>query len=117
MFETLHQIAAAAGTGSQGRKLELLGGLLARATPLEARYLARTVTGSLRLGVGTPTILDALALVHTGSRTSRPVLERAYNSAPTWAWSRPPWSTVGWPRWRRSGSAPATRSGPCWPSG
>ena len=50
-----------------------------RATPLEARYLARTVTGSLRLGVGTPTILDALALVHTGSRASRPVLERAYN--------------------------------------
>jgi ATP-dependent DNA ligase len=37
------------------------------------------VTGSLRLGVGHPTILDALALVHTGSRASRPVLERAYN--------------------------------------
>jgi DNA ligase-1 len=79
VFETLHQIAAAAGTGSQGRKLELLGGLLERATPLEGRYLARTVTGSLRLGVGHPTILDALALVHTGSRASRPLLERAYN--------------------------------------
>ena len=79
MFETLHQIAAAAGPGSQGRKLELLGGLLERATPLEGRYLARTVTGSLRLGVGSATILDALALVHTGGRASRPVLERAYN--------------------------------------
>jgi DNA ligase-1 len=79
VFETLHQIAAAAGTGSQGRKLELLGGLLARATALEARYLARTVTGTLRLGVGTPTILDALALVHAGGRAARPVLERAYN--------------------------------------
>ena len=45
VFETLHQIAAAAGSGSQGRKLELLGGLLERATPLEARYLAGTVTG------------------------------------------------------------------------
>jgi DNA ligase 1 len=79
VFETLHQIAAAAGTGSQTRKLELLGGLLERATPLEARYLARTGTGSLRLGIGHPTILDALALVHTGSRASRPLLERAYN--------------------------------------
>jgi len=79
VFETLHQIAAAEGTGSQGRKLELLGGLLGRASPLEARYLARTVTGSLRLGIGHPTVLDALALVHTGSRASRPVLERAYN--------------------------------------
>ena len=47
--------------------------------PLEGRYLARTVTGSLRLGVGSPTILDALALVHTGTRANRPVLERAYN--------------------------------------
>jgi DNA ligase 1 len=79
VFETLHQIAAAAGAGSQGRKLELFGGLLERATPLEARYLARTVTGSLRLGVGYPTILDALAEVHAGGRKSRPVLERSYN--------------------------------------
>jgi DNA ligase 1 len=79
VVEVLHQIAAAEGQGSQARKLELLGGLLGRATPLEARYLLRLVTGTLRLGVGTPTILDALAQVHTGSRKDRPVLERAYN--------------------------------------
>jgi DNA ligase 1 len=76
---TLHQIAAAEGQGSQGRKLDLLARLLARATPLEARYLLRLVTGGLRLGIGTPTILDALALVHAGGRADRPVLERAYN--------------------------------------
>jgi DNA ligase 1 len=75
----LHQIAEAEGPGSQGRKLDLLAGLLGRATPLEARYLLRLVTGNLRLGIGTPTILDALAQVHAGGRTSRPVLERAYN--------------------------------------
>jgi DNA ligase 1 len=76
---TLHQIAGAEGSGSQGRKLDLLAGLLALATPLEARYLLRLVTGNLRLGIGTPTILDALAQVYTGSRKDRPVLERAYN--------------------------------------
>ena len=79
VVDTLHQIAAAEGPGSQGRKLDLLAGLLALATPLEARYLLRLVTGSLRLGIGTPTILDALAQVYTGSRKDRPVLERAYN--------------------------------------
>ena len=79
VFDTLHQIAKAEGKGSQGRKLDLLEGLLTQATPLEARYLLRLVTGALRLGIGTPTILDALALVHTGSRAVRPVLERAYN--------------------------------------
>ncbi|HET7246226.1 MAG TPA: ATP-dependent DNA ligase, partial [Streptosporangiaceae bacterium] len=79
VVDTLHQIAAAEGQGSQGRKLGLLGGLLALATPLEARYLLRLVTGNLRLGIGTPTILDALAQVYIGNRASRPVLERAYN--------------------------------------
>jgi DNA ligase 1 len=79
VFDTLHEIAAAAGAGSQGRKLELLAGLLREATPLEARYLVRTVTGNLRLGIGTATILDGLAQVHAGGRKARPVLERAFN--------------------------------------
>jgi DNA ligase-1 len=79
VFDTLHAIAAASGPGSLGRKLDLFGGLLELATPLEARYLTRTVNGSLRLGIGTPTILDALAEVHAGGRAARPVLERAYN--------------------------------------
>jgi len=79
VVDTLHRIAGAEGTGSQGRKLELLAGLLAQATPLEARYLLRLVTGGLRLGIGTPTILDALAQAHAGGRAARPVLERAYN--------------------------------------
>jgi DNA ligase 1 len=79
VFEGLHQIAQAQGTGSQGRKLAGLVGLLERATPLEARYLLRTVTATLRLGIGTATILDALAEVHAGGRKQRQILERAYN--------------------------------------
>jgi DNA ligase-1 len=79
VVNTLREIANAEGQGSQGRKLDLLAGLLTRATPLEARYLLRLVTGGLRLGIGTPTILDALAQVYAGGRKARPVLERAYN--------------------------------------
>jgi DNA ligase-1 len=79
VVNTLREMANAAGPGSQGRKLDLLGGLLTAATPLEARYLLRLVTGNLRLGIGTPTILDALAQVHAGGRADRKVLERAYN--------------------------------------
>jgi DNA ligase 1 len=78
-FQVLHEIAEAQGTGSQGRKLAGLVGLLRQATPLEARYLVRTVTGQLRLGIGTATILDALAEVHAGGRKQRLILERAYN--------------------------------------
>jgi len=84
VVDTLYEIAGAEGPGSQGRKLDLLAGLLGRATPLEARYLLRLVTRGLRLGIGTPTILDALAQVHAGgpgasARAARPPLERAYN--------------------------------------
>jgi len=79
VFEGLHEVAEAEGEGSQGRKLAGLVGLLGRATPLEARYLVRTVTGSLRLGIGTATILDGLAEVHAGGRKQRQILERAYN--------------------------------------
>jgi DNA ligase 1 len=79
VVETLHDIAAAEGTGSQGRKLDLLATMIGRTTPLEARYVLRLVTGNLRLGVGTPTVLDALVRVHAGGKADRPVLERAYN--------------------------------------
>jgi DNA ligase-1 len=54
-------------------------GLLHAATPLEARFLLRTVTETLRLGIGNATILDALAEVYAGGRKARPVLERAFN--------------------------------------
>ena len=79
VVDTLHQIAGTEGVGSQGRKLDLLAGLLGQATPLEARYLLRLVTKGLRLGIGTPTILDALAQAYAGGRAARPALERAYN--------------------------------------
>jgi DNA ligase-1 len=48
-------------------------------SPLGARYIARTVVGTLRLGVGDMTILDALSLAFTGSSENRGQLERAYN--------------------------------------
>jgi DNA ligase 1 len=79
VVDTLRAIAAAAGPGSQTRKLTLLVELLRAATPVEGRYLLRLVTGTLRLGIGTPTILDALAQVYAGGRAARPVLERASN--------------------------------------
>ena len=50
VFAGLHQVAQARAS-SVARKLAGLVGLLERATPLEARYLLRTVTANLRLGI------------------------------------------------------------------
>ena len=75
----LDRAARASGSGAQAARLAEIAGLLARATPLEARYLVRTVTGKLRLGAGDMTVLDALAEVYGGGRQARAEVERAYN--------------------------------------
>lgn len=79
VYRALDRAARAAGTGAQAVRLAAVAGLLRRATPLEARYLIRTVTGRLRLGVGDATVLDALAIAYAGGRRDRREVERAYN--------------------------------------
>jgi DNA ligase-1 len=79
VYAALDRAAKASGKGAQTVRLDALAGLIKRATPLEARYIVRLATGKLRLGVGDMTILDALAIVYGGGRTSRRELERAYN--------------------------------------
>ena len=71
-------IARAQGSGSQERKLQGMQRLLAGASPRVARYIVRTVTGKLRLGIADMTLLDALALAFA-TKEYRPDLERAYN--------------------------------------
>jgi len=79
VYATFDQIAHTAGKGSVERKVNLLTGLIVEATPEEAKYLVRTVTGRLRLGIGDMTFLDALALAYGGGKASRKAIEKAYN--------------------------------------
>lgn len=79
VFEGLHDLATASGAGSVEAKVRKLVSLLGQATPLEARYLVRIPLGTLRLGVGDPTILDAISEARANDRSWRPPLERAYN--------------------------------------
>jgi len=79
VYVTLDMIAKESGKGSSGRKIDRLVKAMVNVSPVGARYLARTVVGALRLGVGDMTMLDALALGYTGSTKNRGQLERAYN--------------------------------------
>jgi DNA ligase-1 len=79
VYQTLEKMAKITGTGSMDMKLSLLAGLLTAATPKEAKYLTRTATGNLRLGIADMTVLDALAIAYGGGKESRPYIERAYN--------------------------------------
>ncbi|MDQ6710927.1 MAG: ATP-dependent DNA ligase, partial [Candidatus Dormibacteraeota bacterium] len=76
---TLTEIAAASGPGSVEKKRSLFAGLLKQAEPSSAKYLVRIALGRLRLGIGDPTLLDALSFAKKGDRSMRPILEGAYN--------------------------------------
>ncbi|WP_132061357.1 ATP-dependent DNA ligase LigA [Halorussus amylolyticus] len=70
----LDALADAAGSGSRDKKIDILFGLFNRASPEEARYLARIVLSEMRIGVGEGTVRDA-----TGAAFDVPVesVERA----------------------------------------
>jgi DNA ligase-1 len=79
VYETLDKVAKTSGSGAVDSKMALLAGLLAAASPLEAKYILRTVTGNLRLGIADMTVLDALAIAYGGGKDAREFVERAYN--------------------------------------
>ena len=57
----LDALAAAEGSGSQDKKIDVLFALFNRASSTEARYLARLVLSEMRIGVGEGTVRDATA--------------------------------------------------------
>ena len=79
VFQTLDAISKMSGRGSNRVKIAKLSGLLTDAKPIEAKYLLRTVTGRLRLGLASMSILDALSTAFTGDRDARAELEHAFN--------------------------------------
>lgn len=79
VHDELLMVAQASGKGSQEAKLNHLAQLLAKSTPLEAKYIVRIALGTLRLGVGTMTILNALAVTFAGEKKKKALLEKAYN--------------------------------------
>ncbi len=79
VYETLDRMAKISGSGAVDSKMALFAGLLSDASPKEAKYLVRTVTGNLRLGIADMTVLEALSIAYGGGKESREHVERAYN--------------------------------------
>jgi DNA ligase-1 len=82
VYGNLCKIAESTGSGSQDYKLKLIAEMFHDAQPLEARYIARILAGSLRLGIAESTILDALAIVFLKDmekNVARELLEDKYN--------------------------------------
>ncbi|HET9946667.1 MAG TPA: ATP-dependent DNA ligase [Patescibacteria group bacterium] len=79
VFATLTQIANISGDGTVEKKITLLAELLRKLDTISAKHLVRIPLGNLRLGIGDPTVLDALASAKLGEKKQRHYLEGAYN--------------------------------------
>jgi DNA ligase-1 len=77
--KTLLEIANTKGNGTVGKRQILLSDLLKKLDPISAKHLVRIPLGNTRLGIGDPTVLDALATAKLGDKSQRKQLEGAYN--------------------------------------
>jgi len=82
LFEKLHKITKTIGVGSQEEKVNILVNLLQKSSPKGAKYIIRIALGTLRMGAGDMTVLDALAIAYTGDKKNKELLEKAYNICP-----------------------------------
>ncbi|MFA6049070.1 MAG: ATP-dependent DNA ligase [Candidatus Micrarchaeia archaeon] len=79
VYDNFYKIATESGEGSQDAKIKMLAELLSNSRESEAKTIIRFVTGKMRIGIGEPTILDALSLMAAGDKSLRPRIEHAYN--------------------------------------
>ena len=79
VVDVLLQIANTKGNGTVEKRQTLLSGLLKKLDPISAKHLVRIPLGNTRLGIGDPTVLDALATAKLGDKSQRKLLEGAYN--------------------------------------
>lgn len=60
VFNNLQKLSSMEGQGTVDMKTKLVAELLTSATPLEARYIIRTVLEDMRVGVGSGSLRDAI---------------------------------------------------------
>jgi DNA ligase-1 len=79
VFNNLRKLPQVSGAGSQDRKLSILAELISSAKPKEARYIVRTVLGTMRIGVAQGILRDAIAVAFDVDPKN---VERAWNMRP-----------------------------------
>lgn len=79
IFDGLRKIASASGKGSQEVKKKTLASMLIEADETGRKYIARLAAGTMRLGAGDMTILNALSVSFFGSKHKKSELEHSYN--------------------------------------
>ncbi len=81
VYKNFLKMSQLSGEGSMELRVRLLADLFQKASPKEARYIARIASGTLRLGVAEATVLEALAL-SMNLLHKKDLIERKYNIYP-----------------------------------
>jgi len=75
VYNDLRKLASITGSRAQSKKIDILLGILSLASPLEAKYITRTILEELRVGAGEGIISDAIS---SAFNIDKEVVERAY---------------------------------------
>lgn len=79
VFDELLKIAKFSGEGTVEKKVGTLSELLKKLDPISVKHVVNIPLGTLRLGIGAPTVMDSLSLAKHKDKSLRPILEDAYN--------------------------------------
>ncbi len=85
VLENLRKLTTLIGKGTVGKKLGLISELLTSSTPLEGKYLARTLIGDLRIGIQESTIKDSVAKAFfKEDETAKEIIQKAIDKTNDW---------------------------------
>jgi len=87
VLENLRKLPGMQGKGTVEKKISLIAELLSTASPLEARYITRTLLGDLRVGAGEGVLRDAIvwACLNKEDKEDYVLVQEAYDKATDFA--------------------------------
>jgi DNA ligase 1 len=81
VLENLRKLPLLEGKGTVNKKINLIAELLTSASPLEAKYIVRTLLRDLRIGVQENTIRDAIASAFFRDKEAIGIIQRAFDNS------------------------------------
>ncbi len=78
LYDYLCSVVNAVGVNSMKHKSEMFSTLLQKSSPVDAKFLTRLVSGKLRLGCSSKTLLDTFSFLLVSDKSLRKDLDKAY---------------------------------------